>query len=86
MDFTILTNAGIRQTEFALFVGVSKIAVYKWTKGGGVDKRHAEKINKLLSTIKGATDDGMLPIPAGTPNDERVTAIKTALVKHLRKE
>lgn len=85
MDFTILEKAGVRQTEFAKLVGVSKIAVHKWTKGGGIDKRHSDKINKIMNAIEGATADGYLPIAPGTPHDERIKAIQKALVKHLRK-
>ncbi len=85
MDFTILDKAGVRQTEFAKLVGVSKIAVHKWTKGGGVDKRHSDKISKMLTAIGGATFGGYLPIAPGTPNAERIKATQTALVKYLRK-
>lgn len=85
MDFTVLAKAGVRQTEFAKLVGVSKIAVHKWTKGGGVDKRHADKIMKLLRTIGAAADSGYLPVNDGIPNDERIKAIQLALVKQLRK-
>ena len=86
MDFTILAKAGVRQTEFGKLVGVSKIAVFKWTKGGGVDRRHSEKIGKLLAVIEGATQNGHLPIPEGTANADRLKTIQKALVKQLRKE
>lgn len=86
MNFEILAKAGVRQTEFAKMVGVSKIAVFKWTKGGGVDRRHSEKIGKLLAVIEGALQNNHLPIPEGTPNDERLKTIQKALVKQLRKE
>lgn len=86
INFSILKQAGVSYEEFGALCNVSKIAVYKWTKGGGVDKRHSDKIAKLVKAVEKAVDNKLLPLQHGTARVERVQKITEALVKALRKE
>jgi len=84
MDLSILKQAGVSQNEFGRLCGVSKIAVFKWSKGGGVNRFLQPKVVKLLATITQAVETGALPLPPGTPRADREKMIAAALVNQLR--
>lgn len=85
IDLTPLKAAGVSYAEFGALCKVSKVAVFKWSKGGGVDRRHAPKIASLVKAIADATAAGALPLQR-IPREERQKAIAQALVKQLRKD
>ena len=84
MDFSILKRAGVSYQEFGDLCGVTKIAVFKWTKGGGVNKFLQPKVVKLLAAADQAIENNDLPLPVGTPRCDREKMIAQALVKQLR--
>lgn len=86
INFEPLKQSGVSYEEFGKLCKVSKIAVYKWTKGGGVDSRHAARILKLVNALSAALDAGDLPLPPRTPRSAREKMIQQALVKQLRKD
>jgi transcriptional regulator with XRE-family HTH domain len=78
IDFEPLNVAGIRKTEFATMLGVSRVTVYKWLAGGNVHPLRYAKVKKYMDAIVGAIDDKKLPL------DEKVTAVfRVDLVKRI---
>lgn len=83
----VFFDAGLRVTEAADLLRVSRHALYDWFKGTPARNKFtfdtAIKITKLIGI---ATKMGHLPLPPRTRKAERMGLIKTALKKAYRPE
>lgn len=85
MDFTIVTKAGISQSDFARIINVSRVSVSKWMTGKGMPHQlHIKKIEQIVTAIKMATKAGDLPLPRGLDSKQVVRRVKQILVTHLQ--
>ena len=81
----LLIRTDIRATEFASLVGVTPPMVYRWLKGA---EAHALRLPKLIKLDLALTEIAKkkgLPLPSNIETKDRLGAIKTLLVNHLRK-
>jgi len=85
MDFTIVTKAGISQSDFAKIIGVSRVSVSKWMTGKAAPHHlHAKRIGQLVTAVHMATEAGDLPLPKGLDSNQVVRRVKQVLVTHLQ--
>ena len=78
MDYSLITQARITQTEFARLVGVTRCTVSLWKNGHWNPHRYIRTtVERTLECIDDALHVGTLPLPPGTAN--RSEAIAAAL-------
>lgn len=79
----LLDRAGISIFEGAQIFKVSKVTLYSWCDGAPPNQALLlANTERLIKVIEKAVAAGSLPI-VDIPKEERVTAIVTALRKHL---
>lgn len=79
-------KAGLTVAEFALLCGVSRVAVYKWEKGGVVNPLRKPKVDKILDAIAGAVKAKDFP-PSNSVRikEDRAKEIMATVIRHLKK-
>jgi DNA-binding XRE family transcriptional regulator len=85
MDFSIVSKAGISQTDFAKIIGVSRVSVCKWMTGKTKPHHlHNRRISQLLAAIELAVKDEDLPLPAGIESGQVVRRVKQIIVERIK--
>ncbi len=65
MDFGVIDQAGLTQSQFASLVDVSRVTVNTWVKGHYRPSiKLRGRVQRALDLIHGAVEDGKLPINA----------------------
>lgn len=83
IPFAVIAHSGMTQGEFAQIVGVTRVTTNLWVKGKMRPNRYvAERVNKLLSSIAAAVDQGHLPLPPATPKHKRLESLKRVIDAH----
>jgi len=80
MNLQSFTKAGMTATEVSQIVGVSRSSVGLWMREQR--KPHPlirERIEAILEKVDDALDEGLLPLPATTPREQRLDEIKKLL-------
>lgn len=75
--FGILKTADIKPAEFALIVGVKRVAVYNWLAGRS--KPHAliaPRVTRTLELLKKMVDADKLPLREGLDKETRTAKIR----------
>lgn len=76
----VLKKTGLTQVELAELFGVSRITVNAWLRGRfAPHPLHKDKIHTMIQQIEAAVDKGQLPLPAGIPKHQRISAAQTAI-------
>ncbi len=72
MDFSIVEKAGLRSTDIAEILGVSRASVSFWTSGKcspSKSKPYTKKLEITLDTLFKLVEVGKLPKPNGDRKD-----------------
>jgi transcriptional regulator with XRE-family HTH domain len=86
IDFSLLKTAGIKQSEFAELVGVSRAAVNAWCTGiGKIHPLRVARVAKFMVAIRLAVDDKALPLPSDVLSINRLAKIRETLLTQLKK-
>ena len=78
----IMSASKLGQSDVARLLGVSRITVYNWLKGGEPHKLLRTKVYKLFGALDRATEAGDLPI-LDRKLDERNTKLVAIVRRHL---
>lgn len=81
---SLLATAKVTNSDFARLVGVSRVTVYNWLKGGSAHRLVVHKLRKITEAIEDATKAGALPITE-RGQKKRAEMLKLIVVKHLRR-
>lgn len=81
-----IKTAGLTVAEFASLCGVSRVAVYKWDKGGVVNPLRKPKVDKILGAIDSAVKAKDFP-PSNSVRikEDRAKEIMATVIRHLKK-
>ena len=80
LDFSLIKAAGLTQGEFSSLAGVTRSTTSMWVTGRWNPNRYIqEHVQQLLDTIARAIDNDHLPLPSGTPKDQRPSRICQAI-------
>lgn len=70
--FGAIRQAGLSAAEFALIVGVKRVAVYNWMAGRSTPHRLvSDKVEKALRMLKKLIEMKKLPLREGLEKEER---------------
>lgn len=86
INFGLLADAKIKQSEFAELVGVTRATVNSWCTGfGNIHPLRVARVAKFMTAVEGALADKTLPLnePARSPN--RVALLRETLLTQLKK-
>ena len=78
-----LDAAGLVPAEFGELCGVSKNMVYKWIKGAKPHALREAKVNKILTALARAVEDGELPL--ASVGDTRVKKLQAVVITNIKK-
>ena len=85
MHFHVIEQAGLRQAEFGKLVKVSRVTVNNWVRGrGAVDRRHCDKVMRVLAAIQSALDAADFPLSKDLSKAERERQVVTTITTHLK--
>lgn len=63
MDLTIISKAGLTQSQFAELVGVSRVTVNTWSQGRfRPQQRIRPRVIRALKLLEAAVENGTLPV------------------------
>ena len=85
---TIVDKSGLYHTEAAkLFDNVTRQTLANWFKGVPPKNRSIfERAQKVCLLLQKATEQGLLPLPPGTPPKERMGLIVGVIKKMMRRQ
>lgn len=75
LNFGVLQEAGITQTEFADLLGVTRITVNAWVRGGTPTGYLIPAVTQLLANIQQAVDSGLFPGDLASLHPNRFTVV-----------
>jgi hypothetical protein len=82
IDFTPVKKAGLKPSDLAPLVGVSRVTCSYWLNGYIQPHRfHRDKVQDLVDAVARATKSGLLPVPLSTMRRERAHYIRQAIDK-----
>lgn len=80
LDFSVVDQAAIRNTELATLLNVSRPTVIDWRAGRASPHRlHIDKISDFLDTLRRAVKAGKLPLDSTILQRERMHVLKRVL-------
>lgn len=78
----LLKASGVTRSDVARVLGVSRVTVHNWSRGGAIHKMIEKKAQALFAAIASATDAGDLPIKTRSIEARRA-ALTPILAMHL---
>lgn len=71
MDFSVISRAGLTQSEFAAAVGVSRVTVNTWVRGKMKPHRYiTKKVSEALAHLSACIEAGDLPATGPDKKDK----------------
>lgn len=85
MNFATIKAGGLRPSDVAKLLRISRVAVSLWFNGHSQPHRLIEmRVHRLEDAVRSALQSGDLPISRDVPRDERYEAKAAAVHKHLQ--
>ena len=85
MNFSALKTAGLRPSDVAKLLRISRVAASLWFNGHSQPHRLIEmRVHRLDDAVRSALHSGDLPVSRDVPKAERYDAVAAAVHKHLQ--
>lgn len=83
IDWSVLKQAKVTQHDFAKLIGVSRVTVNGWAKGGSFNPLRTAKVTKAIDAITSALESGVLPMATIKDDEQRLLALKKVIYDQL---